>query len=653
MPNRALSTVSLTSQQAALAYMRLTGCSFGVTGRSLTMDTSSGCKSPFAANQSASEEHSSKLIQETKPLKGGTSSLSMAQQLDGKIIECQSSAIGELPAPRPALSSASSSGASEISFSRHDSLFSFGVSSSRNAAELKSFLGNSNSRLKPGAAVLPLQASDQDKSTKKSTKGPNTVSLEQAKARARVEVDIVLENDCCVEGGYLRGVVKIRVRKRQKKDAPVLLADGKVRVIGFESIPGESDRHTFYQRASSLRTVTDTYAGVFDSSPDAEGFCHALEGVHALPFAMHLPVDSACGTPKGLPCLQGGVSIRYIAMISVKVKDSKTGKRSIAHFYRDCQVWPRLDIAVVLASAPRPIQASTSRALSVIGGGSKVKLTAVLPRMTWVAGQRCYVHVSVANDTRRTVKSLTLTLVRTTTLFKPKPALDYGHRSSEDPDACQTSTAHKVVAESVLERSQGAAKGHASAQGWWTGVAGGQEGQFSHFVVIPPDALSVVRARLIEVEYSIRVSLSAGTLTSDVQVTLPLRIVNFVSLDPAGMPSAPLLSADGSYARIVPRATEDGLESASGKSPITEGQTESEKESSRTEAGSALAATDGALLEQAHDQMQGEFYEGLRLRTASATLQVVNPDRPAGTVADARPALQHASESDTHPPATI
>ena len=39
---------------------------------------------------------------------------------------------------------------SDSGFSRHDSLFSFGASSSRNAAELKSLLGNSSARLRPG-----------------------------------------------------------------------------------------------------------------------------------------------------------------------------------------------------------------------------------------------------------------------------------------------------------------------------------------------------------------------------------------------------------------------------------------------------------------------------------------------------------------------
>ncbi|KAH9846847.1 hypothetical protein C2E23DRAFT_543220 [Lenzites betulinus] len=534
-------------------------------------------------------------------------------------------------------------------FSRHDSLFSFGVSSSRNAAELKSFLGSSSSRLRPGATVLPLQGC---------TETGNAVSLEQAKPCARVEVDIVLENDCCVEGGYLRGSVKLRVRKR-RKEAHVLLADGKLRVIGFESIPGESNRHAFYQRASPLSAVTDAYNRIYDSPADAEGFSRALEGVHVLPFAMHLPADSQLGTARGSPCLQNGVTLRYIAMISVKVKDSKTGKRSIAHFYRDCQVWPRLDPARVLANAPRPIQASTVGSLAVMGAGSKVRLTAMLPRMTWLAGQRCYVHLSVTNESKKSVKTIKLALIRTTTLFKSRPGFN---TSSGDSEPCQVTTMHKVMAEAVLERSQSVAKGHASAPGWWTGVPAGQDAQFAHHILLNSDALSVSRARFFEVEYSIQVTLSAGALTSDVQVALPIRIVNFLSLDP--LPSAPLLSLDGSYARVVPRdvggeddctstrltASQDDTQSNA--APYDDDSTRRHSQGSFTWPGSKLSR------ERSVSEVRGEIggsnpysREGADTSTPSvAALHVTNPDLDAqGRCHGAREnsELPYESTSDT------
>lgn len=102
----------------------------------------------------------------------------------------------------------------------------------------------------------------------------------------------------------------------------------------------------------------------------------------------------------------------------MKIKDSKTLKRSIAHFYRDCEVWPRLNLNVMLANPSRPIQASSTKSFSVIGGGGQLKLTATLHRSTWMAGQRCYMCIGLGNSTKKTVKTVVSALVRTITIFK-------------------------------------------------------------------------------------------------------------------------------------------------------------------------------------------------------------------------------------------
>ena len=121
----------------------------------------------------------------------------------------------------------------------------------------------------------------------------------------------------------------------------------------------------------------------------------------------------------------------------------------------------------------------------MLSSDRKVKLTAQLHRLTWVAGQRCYVNIAVANDTKKTVKSFTFTLVRSTTIFKPTPELDAGHARSVDLDACQTTTMHKVVSETSLEIAESGAKGRASAKGWWNGVGPGKELSFSHHILVP------------------------------------------------------------------------------------------------------------------------------------------------------------------------
>ncbi|KAJ7706015.1 hypothetical protein B0H17DRAFT_606680 [Mycena rosella] len=245
---------------------------------------------------------------------------------------------------------------------------------------------------------------------------------------------------------------------------------------------------------------------------------------------MHLPINGA-SRPKGPFYGQSGVAVRYIALASIKVK--KLDKRSIAHFYRDCIVWPRLNPSVVLAPAEQSIRATTTKRL-FMGGNGEVNLTAALHRPYFIAGTQVPVNVSVQNSTKKLIKSLALTLYRSTVVFKRKLGRDSQGKAGDvdDLDACQTNTTLKVVATSTLEMAQGFPRGHASTGGWWPGVPSGERSDFSHLLLLPPDALTHTRERLIEVEYTIRISLNAGSLTSDVYVTLPIRIVNLLSLDP-------------------------------------------------------------------------------------------------------------------------
>ena len=113
----------------------------------------------------------------------------------------------------------------------------------------------------------------------------------------------------------MHGYLKIRVRKQQKKEASLLIAEGKVCVIGFESVLGSTYRHTFYQRASPISAIASGYGRICNSLPDAEGFSLAAEGVHNLPFAMHLPIGHGLGNAKGSPGLHSSVALRYIIMM--------------------------------------------------------------------------------------------------------------------------------------------------------------------------------------------------------------------------------------------------------------------------------------------------------------------------------------------------
>ncbi|KAJ7751331.1 hypothetical protein DFH07DRAFT_1033153, partial [Mycena maculata] len=370
----------------------------------------------------------------------------------------------------------------DASLTRHGTLLSSGATPARRATELKSLLGNANSRLRPGALTSQLPERE-------------PTVLEQAKPRARVEVDIVLHSNVCVEGGILKGLVKLRIRPRLSKESAVSISDGKLRIIGFEAI--EDDHHEFFQHSAALSSIILSPLNIYKSSPpDPEGFSVAREGVHQLQFVLPLPLHGA-SRPKGPP--------------------------------------PRSIWSFILAPAEQSIRATTSKSLFTGGLGKRVMgsltLTAALHRRWFVAGTPISVNVSVQNDTKKFVKRLTLTLYRSTTVFKRKIRRGPGS-SVADPESWQTTTTRKSVATSTLEMAQAFPRGHASTGGWWAGVPGGERSDFAHLLLIPPDALTHIRERLVEVEYAITVCLHAGSLTSDVAVTLPLQIVNFLSLDP-------------------------------------------------------------------------------------------------------------------------
>lgn len=199
----------------------------------------------------------------------------------------------------------------ELALTRDDTLLSLDAAPARNAAELKSLLGNNCSRLKPGAAVLPPPSPSPHKIS--AHEGTVKVALEQAKPRARVEIDIILESDTCVQGSYLKGSVKVHVQKNSAGEIPIWLAKGRLRIIGFESI-NDNDRHTFYQCTTPLSTATANMDALYASSSDEEGFARAKEGVHLFPFTVFLPLDDSCGLARGTLQIQSGVTVRYIVM---------------------------------------------------------------------------------------------------------------------------------------------------------------------------------------------------------------------------------------------------------------------------------------------------------------------------------------------------
>lgn len=116
---------------------------------------------------------------------------------------------------------------------RQGTLFHPGASKQRSSAELNLMLGQPRSRRLSGNKILP--PPDLEAWTMAGGSS-DEIRLEAAKKKkARVEVDVVLERECVVEGGEVRGRLEITVNGGKRGEG-LRVASGKARVVGFEGM---------------------------------------------------------------------------------------------------------------------------------------------------------------------------------------------------------------------------------------------------------------------------------------------------------------------------------------------------------------------------------------------------------------------------------
>lgn len=221
----------------------------------------------------------------------------------------------------------------------------------------------------------------------------------------------------------------------------------------------------------------------------------------------------------------------------------------------------------MLVPSTRPLVSTAVTTLSKGSSRGKLKLSARVPRPSYFSGQPCYVHIQVSNDTHKTVRALCLTLIRTTTVYRPQSGK--GNRRDEHDHVSnkyQSKSFIDTVAESRLAMAERTTRKCASSRGWWAGVGPQERTGFTHSILIPvrpysgindgasqliangisrlqPDELSITRTEFLAVDHAIRVTTyaSAGTigLTSHLSVTLPIRILCMLSVDPPTSVSPP------------------------------------------------------------------------------------------------------------------
>ncbi|GMK59637.1 hypothetical protein CspeluHIS016_0802430 [Cutaneotrichosporon spelunceum] len=403
---------------------------------------------------------------------------------------------------------------------RQGTLFHPASSDARASQELEVMLGKPKSRRLSANAILPTPM----------TPKKNEVRLEASKkGRARVELDVVIERECVVEGGELRGRLEVVVRGGKRGNG-LRVGAGKLRVLGYEEVVdgSKTNRHIFYQHQYLLPEFFENDSPpttLFASNADEEGFRLAHEGTHALPFSMQLPLG---GGAKGAFTGENGKgpNIRYVVVGSVKLHIPKSGKRAIAHFYRPIVLLPYHNPGRALAPSRRPIVEFVESRLgwSLTGEKGKVFLQVSLGRQMWVAGQRVWCEVGVRNNSNKKITRCSLAILQTVNTF--------GAPKAKGMQNFLNTVRRKVSEETTEADFMDVGSGHITSKSWWTGLEPGESNRWDMSVPIPTAMISIPRSRLVEIAYVLRV-----TLNNSIFVDVPIELINFLSVDPPPMPS--------------------------------------------------------------------------------------------------------------------
>ena len=93
------------------------------------------------------------------------------------------------------------------------------------------------------------------------------------------------------------------------------------------------------------------------------------------------------------------------------------------------------------------------------------------------------------NDTRKTVRSLRLTLIRTTTVYRPQSEKENRGEDHDNPNHFSNRYQSRAFVDEISESRLGMAEPTirrcASSKGWWAGVNPQERTAFIHSILIP------------------------------------------------------------------------------------------------------------------------------------------------------------------------
>ncbi|KAJ3331097.1 hypothetical protein HDU76_004094 [Blyttiomyces sp. JEL0837] len=415
---------------------------------------------------------------------------------------------------------------------------------------------------------------------------------------SRVGVRISLDKDTYVAGEMITGRVEIQC----SNERAVKLGDIVVYVSAYEA-PGiflteittkPIQRRLFLSKSIDLQNIHLAPSdAVVAGIPDEHGMWNARRGLTFFDFSVRLDslIETSDGRQVSIPSSYwsrkaGG--IRYIISATVKTKLGFKEPTILAD-HRETQVIELNPFALLSSFVRNP--ALTGDGSSLVGwlpsrkGEVKVHAECHVQGSMhdhadsdiWIAGTVGYVAIEIFNASRRSVKTIRLSLIRrlktfstitppdeinvhsnhrlenstsTTTFQDPTLTPIHFSRLTVSERVYKATSRSKYTSLAVMNASK-AGDGWTEEDGlircskenmWWSGVRPGERRRLMTEIYVPSNARTIRNGVSIEVSYIVQVSVVPDRSTP-ITIEIPITILHSASL----MMNQPVLSRFGNY----------------------------------------------------------------------------------------------------------
>lgn len=332
----------------------------------------------------------------------------------------------------------------------------------------------------------------------------------------RVSIDMQIAAPLFVGGGSIEGSVKIVVDDvgKTKSKKTLLIERIAVDLVGVEESSGNR-KAIFLSLGTELidsnhpppRNMVETTRSISNKDPSWP----LIPSLSTLPFMMSLPLDT--GPP---PFRSKHARIRFILCTTMLIKDA--GRVYLVRCSQDIFVLSTYDPEKALRSLPSPLTSSDEHTSLKSGAIESVKVTAGLHRQVWFGGSSIFVDVHIANNSRKTIKKLELSLERDILCYRHAAAGTLEQSASQA--RMFESNDRTILSKSVLKHS---------AQGWSAVEAYGTTTRTCE-LDIPRGHATVKCGKFFEVRYFLNISVSTSH-TKLISIQLPIILIHMNSLD--------------------------------------------------------------------------------------------------------------------------